>query len=78
MTTKEGFIQVYEKATGKKLSKETTPKELEDMLNKHKPLRKMFFELFPKKVETEEDLTTSGMSQLFGRSHGRWNTFRGI
>ncbi len=66
MPTKEGFIETYKQVTGKKLTKKTKPKELADNLNKHQPLKRMFFELFPKKEETEEDIACAGMSQLFG------------
>ncbi|MHA1136529.1 MAG: hypothetical protein ACTSSE_08585 [Candidatus Thorarchaeota archaeon] len=66
MPTKEGFIETYKQVTGKSLTKKTAAKELADNLNKHKPLKRMFFELFPKMEETAEDVACAGMSNLFG------------
>lgn len=57
------FLEAYERASGKKLTKEVNVKEFTKQLNKHSVLRKMFRELT---ATTPEEDIGAGMGNLFG------------
>jgi len=63
---KDEFTTMFKGVTGKELTKDFSPKELAELLNKHPPLRKAFREAVEECKPTDEEAAAAGLGQLFG------------